>query len=57
MEVEKVSTWGSTKITVKITDGNSKKSVPFLRIGLDEIKEPLEVTTTDGLRIQPIGVQ
>ena len=57
MEVEKVSTWGSTKITVKITDGNSKKSVPFLRIGLDEIKEPLEVITTDGLRIQPIGAQ
>lgn len=52
IEVESVSEWGPTEITVKIVEGNHSNKVPYLKIGVDEINEPLLVETTDGVVIQ-----
>jgi hypothetical protein len=49
IEVEKVSKWGSTKITVRMIESENKDRIPYIMIGLDEIKEPLKVQTTDGV--------
>jgi hypothetical protein len=49
IEVEKVSKWGSTEITVRMIESENKDRIPYIMIGLDEIKEPLKVQTTDGV--------
>ncbi|WP_077604947.1 YesK family protein [Oceanobacillus sojae] len=49
VEVEKVSKWGATEVTVKIVDGESNGKTGYIHIGLDEITEPLTVQTTDGV--------
>lgn len=54
IEVKKVSRSGPTVITVKITaDGVATKS-PYIIIGLDEIKEPLQIQTTEGIIFESI---
>ncbi|WP_010651556.1 YesK family protein [Oceanobacillus massiliensis] len=54
IEVEKVSKWGPTEITVKIVDGGNEDKFPYIRIGLDEIKDPLKVQTTDGVVFESV---
>lgn len=54
IEVESVSKWGPTEITVKIVEGKDKDKTPYIIIGLDEIREPLKVQTTDGLVFESI---
>lgn len=46
--VIKVSRRGPTVITVEITDGGHPEKAPYIQIGLDEVKEPLTIQTTDG---------
>lgn len=55
IEVDKVSKWGSTEITLKITDGGEEDKVPYIRIGIKEIKEPLKVETMDGVVFELVG--
>ncbi|WP_163582124.1 hypothetical protein [Gracilibacillus saliphilus] len=47
--VESVSKWRPTEITVKIVEGENKDKTPYIMIGLDEIREPLKVQSTDGM--------
>jgi hypothetical protein len=55
IEVEKVRKWGSTEITVKMVESEKNKDrIPYIMIGLDEIKEPLKVQTTDGTVIPSV---
>lgn len=49
IKVKKVSRRGPTEITLEIVEGENKNKAPTIRIGLDEIKEPLKVQTTDGV--------
>lgn len=51
--VEKVSRRSPTEITVEIVEGNNKNKAPFIKIGLDEINEPLKVQTTEGVIFDP----
>lgn len=55
IEVENVSKWGSTEITLKFVDGGANDKVPFIQMGLNEINEPLKVQTTDGDIFEFIG--
>lgn len=55
IEIENVSKFGSTEIILKFVDGGENDKVPFIQIGLNEIKEPLKVQTTDGEIFQPVG--
>ncbi|GAB0169978.1 YesK family protein [Lysinibacillus sp. CTST325] len=48
LEVEDVKTIGTTEITVKVVDKGKKTRLPFIKIGLEKIVEPLVVQTTDG---------
>lgn len=50
LEVKNIKTIGNTEITVKVVDkGKAKaKGLPFIKIGLEKIVEPLVVQTTDG---------
>ncbi|AOM84351.1 hypothetical protein [Salisediminibacterium beveridgei] len=54
IEVDHVSRWGSTEITVRIVEGDDETKTPYLSIGLNEIKEPLQVKTTDGVEFESI---
>lgn len=49
IEVKKVSRSGPTVITVKIIEGGEPTKSPYIKIGLDEIKEPLRIQTTEGI--------
>lgn len=53
VDVKKVTKRGPTTITLKIKDGEKKDQTPFIRIGLDEINEPLTIQTTDGKVLFP----
>lgn len=55
IQVEDVSKWGSTEITLKLIDEGVDGKVPFIQIGIDEIKEPLKLQTTDGVIFEEIG--
>ena len=55
IEIENVSKFGSTEIILKFVDGGENDKVPFIQIGLNEIKEPLKVQTMDGKIFQPVG--
>nr|WP_275584401.1 YesK family protein [Pullulanibacillus pueri] len=48
ISIEKVKQWRSTTVIVKLTEGGELEKTPFITVGLDEIKEPLTVKTTDG---------
>lgn len=48
LEVKNVKTIGNTEITVKVVDKGKAKGLPFIKIGIDKIVEPLVVQTTDG---------
>lgn len=54
VEVEKVSNWGSTEIILNFIDGNENDKVPFIQIGIKEIKEPLKVESSDGASFENI---
>ncbi len=54
IEVESISKKGPTEITLKIVEGENKDKTPYIRIGLNEIREPLKVQTTDGLVLKAI---
>lgn len=54
IEVENVSKWGSTEITLNIVDGEAENKAPYISIGLDEIKEPLTIQTTDGMVFESV---
>lgn len=54
IEVKRVSRRGPTEITVEIIEGEHTDMAPYIQIGLDEIKEPLKVQTTDGVIFDPI---
>lgn len=54
IEVKKVSRSGPTIITVKITEDGDTTMSPYITIGLDEIKDPLQIQTTDGVIFEPI---
>lgn len=54
IEVKKVSRSGPTVITVKITEDGDTTMSPYITIGLDEIKDPLQIKTTDGVIFEPI---
>src|SRR5699024_3597524 len=49
IEVDGVSKWGATKVTVDIVEGEDEEKVPYITIGLDDVREPLTVQTTDGV--------
>ena len=53
IEVEKVSKVGNTEVIIKITDRADDTKEPNIKIGLDEIVEPLQVRTTDNEIIYP----
>lgn len=55
IEVENVNDQESTEITINFEDGGQEDKVPFIQIGLNEIKEPLIVETTEGLIFQQIN--
>ncbi len=57
IEVKKVNQRGPTEITVKIVEGNHKNQAPFVKIGLDEINEPLKIQTTDGVTFDSMMVE
>ncbi|MFJ7733740.1 YesK family protein [Lysinibacillus sp. NPDC097231] len=48
IEVKDVKTIGNTEVTVKVVDKGKPEGIPFIKIGLDKIVEPLVVQTTDG---------
>ncbi|KOS61343.1 MULTISPECIES: hypothetical protein [Lysinibacillus] len=48
LEVKDVKTLGNTEITVKVGDKGKETGLPFIKIGLEKIVEPLVVQTTDG---------
>lgn len=48
VNVKKVTKRGATHIIVEIVEGENKHKAPYIRIGLDEIKEPLKIETTEG---------
>lgn len=52
VEVDNVNQWDSTDITINIVDGGEKDKTPYIWIGLDEIKDPLTIQTTDGVVIE-----
>lgn len=52
VEVENVSQWDSTDITINIVDGGAEDKTPYIWIGVDEIKDPLKIQTTDGTVIE-----
>lgn len=52
--VENVTKRGPTEITVNIVEGEVTDKVPFIIIGLDEIKEPLTVQILDGVVIESV---
>lgn len=57
IEVKKVSRRGPTEISLKIIEGENKNKAPYIQIGLDEIKEPLKVQTTDGVIFNSLMVE
>lgn len=53
--VKKVSRRGPTVITVEIMEGTHPTMSPYIIIGVDEVKEPLTIQTTDGDIFEPIS--
>lgn len=51
LEIKDVKTLGNTEITVKVVDKEKATGLPFIKIGLEKIVEPLVVQTTDGEKI------
>ncbi|MGE7944379.1 YesK family protein [Lysinibacillus xylanilyticus] len=51
LEIKDVKTLGNTEITVKVVDKEKATGLPFIKVGLEKIVEPLVVQTTDGEKI------
>ncbi|TYS18538.1 hypothetical protein FZC78_03085 [Rossellomorea vietnamensis] len=54
IEVKRVSEKNNTEITVEIKEGEQDNHTPYIMIGIDEIKEPLIVQTTEGVTFESI---
>ncbi|MFA1819312.1 YesK family protein [Virgibacillus oceani] len=48
IEVENVKATGNTEVMVEIVDGGESDQTPYIRIGVDQIVEPLIVESTEG---------
>ncbi|WP_226577949.1 hypothetical protein [Halobacillus litoralis] len=48
LNVDHVKVRGNTEVVIDVAGGDSNEGAPFIKIGLDEINEPLEVKTTEG---------
>lgn len=48
IEVDNVKATGNTEVTVEIVEGGESDQTPYIRIGVDQIVEPLKVQTTEG---------
>lgn len=57
IQVEKVKQIGSTTVVLRIEEGGTPNELPYIKIGIDQIKKPLVVETTDGSPIGPFGKQ
>lgn len=57
IRVKKVSKRGPTEIILEIVEGENKNKSPYIRIGLDEINEPVKVQTTDGVIFDSVTVK
>lgn len=55
IEVKKVDQRGTTIVTLAIQEGGKEQEVPFIKVGLDTIKDPLVVKTTDGEVLDPLN--
>jgi hypothetical protein len=55
IDVEKVRQKDRTEIIVHIGDGENLNETPYIMIGIDEIKEPLSVKTTEGVTFESIA--
>ncbi len=55
IDVEKVSQNDGTEIIVHIGEGEDQNETPYIMIGIDEIKEPLSVKTTEGITFESIA--
>lgn len=53
IRVEKVKQRGATTIVIEIKDDGKPGEVPYIKIGVDEIVNPLTIETTDGVVIGP----
>ncbi|TMU83774.1 hypothetical protein FGG79_18940 [Bacillus sp. BHET2] len=54
IDVEKVRQNDRTERTVHIGEGENPNETPYIMIGIDEIKEPLIVKTTEGITFESI---
>ncbi|MGF3104663.1 hypothetical protein [Rossellomorea sp. DUT-2] len=54
IDVKKVRQKGGTEILVEIGEGEQPNQTPYIMIGIDEIKEPLSVKTTEGVTFESI---
>lgn len=54
IEVKKVSQMGQTTVIIDIQDNGEKQREPYIRIGLDRMKDELTVKTTDGEIIESL---
>jgi len=55
IDVKKVRQKDSTEILVEIGEGEQPDQTPYIMIGIDEIKEPLSVKTTEGVTFESIA--
>jgi hypothetical protein len=55
VEVKKVSQKGKTEIILEVLEGDHEGHVPYIMIGVDEVKEPLTVRTEDGVVFESFG--
>lgn len=53
IQVKKVSQRGNTNIILKIESNGEPEKTPFLKMGIDEIHDPLTVQTSEGQTIAP----
>jgi YesK-like protein len=55
IDVKKVSQSGKTEIILEVSEGENNGYVPYIMIGVDEVKEPLIVRTEDGVVFESFG--
>lgn len=55
VQVKKVKQRGATMVILAIQDDGNTQEVPYIKIGIDVIKDPLTVQTTDGVVMKPIS--
>ncbi|KHF38128.1 hypothetical protein [Halalkalibacter okhensis] len=53
IKINDIKTLGNTEITLDIIEDGKQERLPFIRIGIDEVVEPLVIQTSDGQVIKP----